>query len=98
MVFAGCHVGSGIICLDERNASAACNKDHKKCIWAKYPDITYTFRSCEIADGWGVDIPSNAIGINTDKNHVSWLEPTRRKSGKVGGSEKSEKCEKCEKK
>jgi len=82
MVCAGCHEGNGMICLDEKNSSAACNKNSKICGWAKYPDIMYTFRSCEIVDGFGVYIPSNAIGINTDKNHVSWLEPTGKKSEK----------------
>jgi hypothetical protein len=28
MVKAGCHVGRGIICLDEANASAPCRRDH----------------------------------------------------------------------
>jgi hypothetical protein len=76
MVKAGCHVGKGIICLDEANASAPCRRDHTKCGWAKYPDITYVFRCMEIEHGWSIDIPSNAIAINTNKDSVTWLEPT----------------------
>ena len=75
MVCAGCHVGKGIICLDEKNASAACNRNHLTCGWAKFPDILYIFRSTEISDGLSVYIPSNAIGVNTGYNNVSWLEP-----------------------
>jgi len=76
MVVIGCHKsGKGIICLDEKNSSSQCIKDPKTCGWAKYSDITYGFRSVEISDGFSVCIPSNAIGINTDKDHVSWLEP-----------------------
>lgn len=76
MVTVGCHEsGKGIICLDEKNSSAACRKSSKTCGWAKYADITYVFRSEEMSDGSRVDIPSNAIGINTNENNVSWLEP-----------------------
>lgn len=79
MVCASCHEGKGIICLDENNASV---RNHITCGWAKYPDITYVFRSVEISDNFSIDIPSNAIGINTDKNHVSWLESTNKTKNK----------------
>lgn len=79
MVCAGCHVGKGIICLDEKNASAVCNRNHLTCGWAKYPDITYVYRTVEISDGFSIDIPSNAIGINTGSGNVSWLEPTHKR-------------------
>lgn len=79
MVVVGCHEsGKGIICLDEKNSSSVCRKDSRICGWAKYSDITYVFRSEEISDGFSVDIPSNAAGINTDKSSVSWLEPCNR--------------------
>jgi hypothetical protein len=78
MALVGCHEsGKGIICLDERNSSAACCKNSKTCGWAKYADITYMFRSVEISDGFSIDIPSNAVGINTHENSVSWLEPRK---------------------
>lgn len=82
MVFANCHGGNGLICLDEKNASAACNRNFLKCEWLKYPDITYIFRSMEISDGYIVDIPSNAIGISTNQNNVSWLEPINKAKDK----------------
>lgn len=76
MVVVGCHEsGKGITCLDEKNSSSPCLKNPKTCGWAKYSDVTYRFRSIEIYDGFSVDIPSNAIGISTDSDHVSWLEP-----------------------
>ncbi len=56
MVCAGCHAGNGIICLDEKNASAACNRNHLICGWAQYPDITYIFRTVEMVDGSIVSI------------------------------------------
>lgn len=70
MVKAGCHVGRGIICLDEANASAPCRRDHTKCGWAQYPDISYVFRFVRIEDGCNIDIPSNAMGINTNKDEL----------------------------
>lgn len=78
MVFACCYGGKGMICLDEKNASVACNKNYMTCGWAKYPDITYIFRSMEISDGFSIDIPSNAIGVSTNINSVSWLEPANK--------------------
>jgi len=76
--YAGCHDGKGIICLDEANSSAPCNKDHTKCEWAKYPDIIYIFKAVVVKSESEVAIPSNAIGINTNADCVSWLEPTRK--------------------
>lgn len=54
MVKAGCHVGKGIICMDEANASAPCRRDHTKCGWAQYPDIFYAFRSVKLEHGSGI--------------------------------------------
>lgn len=72
----GCHEsGKGIVCLDNKNSSSQCLKNSKTCGFAKYSDVTYRFRSVEISDGFSIDIPSNAVGMNTDKGHVSWLEP-----------------------
>lgn len=94
MVKAGCHVGKGIICLDEDNASAPCRRDHTKCGWAQYPDITYVFRSVKIEHGWNIDIPSNAIAINTNKDGATWLEPVvRKKSDEKKEEKKEEKVE-----
>lgn len=79
MVKAGCHVGKGIICLDEAIASASCRRDHTKCGWAQYPDILCVFRSVKIEHGCSVYIPPNAIAISTNKDGATWLEPVVRK-------------------
>lgn len=79
MVCAGCHERKGIICLDEANASAPCRRNPNVCGWAKYPDITYVFRSVKIKHGCDIAIPSNAIAINTNKDEATWLEPVVRK-------------------
>ena len=79
MVCAGCHAGNGMICLDEKNSSAACNRNYLKCEWVKYPDIAYICRTAEMVDGSIVYIPSNAIGINAGHGDVSWLEPINKK-------------------
>lgn len=76
MVDVGCHEsGKGIICLDKKNSSAACRKSPDTCGWAKYADVIYKFRTVGVSDCFRVDIPTNAVGINTGRNYVSWLEP-----------------------
>jgi hypothetical protein len=78
MVELGCHEsGKGIICMDKENSSSACRKSSKTCGFAKYADVRYRFRSEEMSDGSSVDIPSNAVGINTNDGNVSWLEPIK---------------------
>lgn len=94
MVKAGCHMGKGIICADEANASASCMRDHTKCGWAQYPDILYVFRSVVIEHGCSIYIPSNAIAINTNKDGATWLEHVVIKKGDEKKEEKVEKKEK----
>jgi hypothetical protein len=78
MVVLCCHEsGKGIICMDNENSSSACSKSSKTCGFAKCADIMYKFRSEEISDGSGIYIPSNAVGISTHENGVSWLEPIK---------------------
>lgn len=95
MVFANCHEGKGIICLDEENASSPCKRNPQMCGWAKYADIEYIFKSITIDSGRHVEpimvkIPSNAIAINTamiDNSHdrLTWLEPATYKKSKEKG-------------
>lgn len=91
MVKAGCHVGKGIICLDEANASSPCRRDHTKCGWSQYPDILYVFRSVKIENGSSIYIPSNAIAINTNKDGATWLEPVGKKSDEKKEDKKEDK-------